>query len=325
MEDLLGFCFLTKNSKKIFIGLKGCSKVFKRTFIQNLEQWDKSIPLTILGPTGSGKTASVLKFLRENALSEVLLVSLDSVAAYKELNIGSSKPLGSDREDFDWLGLDLVSIDSKMKVSTMRDMISADLLEAQKNKRPLVFVGGTHFYERFIIEGAAPGEASDPDFQSELLKRGRESVLEELLAIDTRWSQFLHPNDEYRIFRYADLVLRQGHSYEELKGETSKNSMFKEVQTLVLECGVSALRQRLEKRIQEMFHQGWLEECQDLLKRFPLESPGFQSIGYREIVDHLSSAKIMEGTALEELKESIFIRHRQLAKQQRTWLKKLSG
>jgi tRNA dimethylallyltransferase len=68
-----------------------------------------------------------------------------------------------------------------------------------------------------------------------------------------------------------------------------------------------------------MFEAGWLEEVQVLLRSFPATAPGLQTIGYVEIVEFLVHQKI----TLTELKEKILIRHRQLAKQQRTWLRSL--
>jgi tRNA dimethylallyltransferase len=294
-----------------------------RKFIRSIDEWSQTVPLSVLGPTGSGKTSTVISFCKKHSLNPYL-VSLDSVAAYTELNIGSSKPLGEERVSFEWLGLDLVPITEKINASIMKSAVLQGLVNLQSlhseqsSTLPPVFVGGTHFYERFILEGAAPGEASDRQFIKELESKGAEKVLEALRKVDPRWSEFLHLNDHFRIFRYADLVLRQGLSFDLLR-KGSDQALYPIVETLILEVEKDLLEVKLQKRIDQMFEAGWLGEVEVLLKSFSPVVPGLQSIGYVEVVEHLTQKKL----SFTELKEKILIRHRQLAKQQRTWLRSL--
>lgn len=288
----------------------------QRKFIRSIEEWSQSVPLSVLGPTGSGKTSTVLNFSKKLS-QKPLLVSLDSVAAYKELNIGSSKPTLEELSFFKWIGLDLVSINEKINASIMKSAVLAGLRNL--DSKALIFVGGTHFYERFILEGSAPGEASDFKFIKELEAQGAKKALEALIKVDSRWGDFLHLNDHFRIFRYGDLVLRQGLSYEVLR-RGSDQALYPVVETLILDVEKDLLEEKLKKRIDQMFEAGWLQEVELLLKVFPAHSPGFQTIGYVEVVEYLTQKKI----SFTDLKEKILIRHRQLAKQQRTWLRSLT-
>ncbi|MEZ4815107.1 MAG: tRNA (adenosine(37)-N6)-dimethylallyltransferase MiaA [Bdellovibrionota bacterium] len=292
----------------------------KRKFLKNIEEWSLEKPLSIVGATGSGKTSTLLSFLRSTSLRPLLL-SLDSVAAYKELDIGSSKPLGSDLSDFAWQGLSFVSPTEAMNATRMRDEVLPFINQAIAKNDPMVFVGGTHFYERFILEGPAPGKASSPEFLAELAKTGVVAVYEKLLQQDKRWSNHLHVNDEYRVFRYADLVLRQGLCYEELKAG-SESPLFPEVECLILNSEKESLEPKLKKRIAEMFALGWIEETRNILTKYGAKAPALQSVGYAEIVEFLTNKPSEQD--FTQLQEAIFIRHRQLAKQQRTWLRKLA-
>lgn len=291
----------------------------KRIFLDRIEDWSQTRPLSIVGATGSGKTSTLLTYLRKQKLSP-LLVSLDSVAAYKELDIGSSKPLGKDFSDFNWCGLSFVSPLESMNALRMKEEIVPTIMRAQQEKNPIVFVGGTHFYERFILEGAAPGGASDESFLRDLQARGKDNVYEELRQCDSRWAEFLHVNDEYRIFRYGDLVLRQGLDYDTLRAG-SETPLFPEIETLVLNSEKETLEPKLKIRIQEMIDLGWIEETRALLSKYGNKAPALSTIGYAEIVAYLQSGERTQDKA--QLIESVLIRHRQLAKQQRTWLRKL--
>lgn len=292
----------------------------KRIFLKSIEDWSLTRPLSIVGATGSGKTSTLLSYLRKNSV-DALLVSLDSVSAYKELDIGSSKPLGKDFSDFDWCGLSFASPTIAMNASLMRDEVLPRVQEAIKAKRPIVFIGGTHFYERFILEGAAPGAASDPEFLKILEEKGREKVHKELSQLDARWGTFLHINDEYRIFRYGDLVLRQGLDYATLRGG-SNAPLFPELESLVLDSDKELLEPKLKKRIQEMLGAGWIEETKNLISKYGTDIPALKTIGYAEILEFLTKEEPLD---LRQLSDLILIRHRQLAKQQRTWLKKLQA
>ena len=296
----------------------------QRKFIRSIDEWSRTVPLSVLGPTGSGKTSTVISFCKKFSL-KACLVSLDSVAAYKELNLGSSKPLGDERVAFEWLGLDLVSVSEKINASIMKSAVLKGLesfqafRNVQSSSLPPIFVGGTHFYERFILEGAAPGEASDREFIKELESQGAQKTLEHLIKADSRWGEFLHLNDHFRIFRYGDLVLRQGLSFDLLR-KGSDQALYPVVETLILEVEKDLLELKLRQRIDQMFDAGWIEEVEALLNSFSSASPGFQTIGYVEVVDYLTQKKL----SLTDLKEKILIRHRQLAKQQRTWLRSLN-
>ena len=80
-----------------------------RRKIDSFADWDSENEiLSVLGPTASGKTNLLLAFLERRSWKiRPLLISLDSVAVYRYLDIGSAKPLGRDRENWEWAGIDL--------------------------------------------------------------------------------------------------------------------------------------------------------------------------------------------------------------------------
>lgn len=288
-----------------------------RHFLNHIQEWNGKAALSILGATGSGKTSLLLDYLRNKkfAKEDLLLVSLDSVAAYTELNIGSAKVHGADRSDFDWIGLDLVTVDKPMNAALFRDAVLPTIQSAQKQNKKIIFAGGSHFYERFLVEGAAPGEASDAEFLESQKIRGAQAVRDELLSRDQRF-EWIHPNDSYRIFRYADLVLRQNLGYDEL--QTSVGALVSAVDTLVIDVDPAELDKRLAARIRKMLQDGWVPETKTLLDHYGPDVPGLQTIGYFEIKESLVG-KISPA----ELEEKILTRHHQLAKQQRSWLRSM--
>jgi tRNA dimethylallyltransferase len=290
-----------------------------RRLITRLEDWDQGRPLSILGPTGAGKTGLALDFVTKTFTNRKvpLLVSCDSVAVYQELDIGSAKPRGGERENFDWRGLDLVAPPAKLTAADFGRALQSDLAQAVAERRPLILVGGSHFYEQMLTQGAAPGEASDKDYQESLESLKSEEILAQLLARDTRWAR-LHVNDRYRLTRFADLVLRQGLGFDELQ-DGRKPTLFAEVDTLIVGLEKDQENEkRLAKRIEQMLADGWIEETRGLLAKYGGTAPGLLTVGYREILEHLQG-----NLAASQIPEALLISHRQLAKKQRTWLRRL--
>jgi tRNA dimethylallyltransferase len=300
----------------------------QRLFLNSINEWnsDDSV-LSVLGPTASGKTSTVLNFVKERFSSHLktpLLVSLDAVAVYEKLDIGSAKPINLDREDFDWEGLDLASPSKNFTAADFVRAVSLKLNLAMDAKRPIILVGGSHFYEKMLVEGSAPGEASDPEFMKSLEKLSNEFLHQQLKDKDFRWAERVHLNDRYRLTRFTDLVFRQNLCWEDLfEQKKDGGGIFQKIQkvnTLIL--GLEKKdhdQERILKRIHQMLEAGWIEEVQSLIEEFSLSAPALRSVGYREIVDYLVHKKV----SLKDLAQWIATSHRQLAKKQRTWLRGL--
>jgi tRNA dimethylallyltransferase len=200
------------------------------------------------------------------------------------------------------------------------------LIEALKSSRPVILVGGSGFYERALVEGISPGEPSDPVFQKSLEEFSNEELHARLLRNDVRWGEKIFPNDRYRVTRYLDLVERQALSWSTLKGPKLRNrelaKIWKQTSTLVLKADVDRklFKAPLAARIDQMFDEGWIEEVQCLLKNFPPECPGLQSIGYRELCAGLANP---QSDDFDAIKSDILHSHLHYVKKQQTWLRPL--
>ncbi|HVJ63976.1 MAG TPA: tRNA (adenosine(37)-N6)-dimethylallyltransferase MiaA [Bdellovibrionota bacterium] len=276
--------------------------------------------MSIVGPTGSGKTRTALQLADELGRDRTLLVSVDSVALYRELDVGSAKPLGDEREGYEWTGLDWLELSDVATSSKFVERVLPIIEAALHNKKHVILVGGSHFYERSLAIGRMPGEASDPIYQSMLSDQSNETLHARLLGFDKRFGEKILLPDRYRITRYLDLVERQGLGYEDLLSPHDRRP-WRTVYTFATHANEDlALRTaQLKLRVESMFKRGWVEEISALLERGadPL-SPGLQTIGYRDV-----SLYVRGVLSFEETFERVLISHRQLAKVQRTWVRGL--
>ena len=213
------------------------------------------------------------------------------MAVYSELDIGTAKPGKEELEVFDWAGINLCSIETKMTAAEFMREVKPKILEALKEKRPVILVGGSHFYERALVEGMGPGGASSPEFQEELEKKSTVDLYQELLSVDERFKDKIDPEDRYRTLRHLDLTKRQGLSFDDIVATQPENPDWAETTTLLcgLEFDKEDFYKKLSSRIEAMLAEGWVEEVKALLEKgFAPDNSALQSVGYREVVAHLN-------------------------------------
>lgn len=293
--------------------------------MKSYESWTGEGLLSILGPTGSGKTQAALEIAQKLKTRNPILVSLDSVAIYEGLDIGSAKPSVEELKNFEWLGINLIKIDQKISAPEFCRRIQSGITTALSQNRPVVCVGGSHFYEKAFIEGSKPGGPTPTEEVDKLKLVANDSLWEKLCTCDKRWADKVNINDRYRLVRFFDLVVRQNFSYDDLMGN-DKTMHYLPANTHIFRCALGMQRERsefqefLKSRIEKMWKSGWVAEIKRLLDQgFSKESPGLQSVGYREVLQFISG-EMSESQTLEK----ILISHMQLAKKQRTWIRGLT-
>ena len=274
--------------------------------------------VVILGPTGVGKSdVAVEVALRIDG--EV--VNADSQLVYRHLDIGTAKPTAEIRSTIPHHLIDVVDPDGEFHAARYRDL-ALQAIEAisLRGKRAIV-CGGTGLYLRALVQGlfAGPGKNADirKRLEEEAEKKGSNILYERLREVDPEATQWIHPNDLYRIVRALEVFELTG------KGISfwHKAHGFVESAFDVLKIGLNRERQELydliNRRCDEMIARGFVEEVKLLEERgYSLDLPALQSVGYRQIGMYLrGQLSLDEGVT--------FIKRdtRHLAKRQLTWFR----
>ena len=284
---------------------------------------NKTHVIIIFAPTASGKTALMRELFASSGSHFILnnraeVISADSMAVYKELDIGTAKP---DTEFCRLIPHHLINMtDYKTQFSVADFINSADFCAQEiwsRGKVPVV-AGGTGFYIRSFLLGLPETPESDPVLRNNLKERvkseGREKLYAELLQKDSESAKKIHPNDEYRILRALEVYYLTGkpRSSFMLSDDFRKEYDFCPV---FLEPQRDLLFRRIKERVDEMFESGLEREVKNLIENGArAEDPGMQAIGYREFFLNENP---------DEIKKMIVHNSCKYAKKQYTYLRDL--
>ena len=278
--------------------------------------------LVIFAPTASGKTALTRELFSPAGSHFILkaeVISADSQAVYKGMDIGTAKPEPSFCKEIPHHMIDLVSPDCQFSVSDFverADILCRDIY--QRGKLPLV-CGGTGFYIRNFLFGLPSTPKSDEKIRNQLKERiekeGNQVLYEELCRIDPESASKIHVNDAYRICRALEVFYTTGKKRSESQLSVKLRDIY-DFCFIVLEPERELLFERIRKRVDLMFEDGLRGEVENLIKAgYTKESPGMKAIGYSEFFDQ--SLNCDE----EKIREAIKHHSCKYAKKQYTYIR----
>ncbi|CAM4269802.1 tRNA (adenosine(37)-N6)-dimethylallyltransferase MiaA [Erysipelothrix aquatica] len=268
--------------------------------------------VVIAGVTASGKTKMGVA-LAHRFNGEI--ISADSVAVYRELNIGSAKPSMEEREGIIHHLIDVTSIEEPYHVAQFqKDARAAIAAIHAKGKLPII-VGGTGLYINALVNDYR-FEEEVPDVKDSFEGIDDDTLYQMLQERDSEAAQSVHPNNRKRIVRTLNM-LQDGKTKTEIH-ENQKNVALFDACIFFLQTDRVVLYERINKRVDMMMAQGLESEVSCLLHHNPklFELQALQAIGYREFepfFNHEISAEARD--------ELIKRNTRRFAKRQITWFK----
>ena len=277
--------------------------------------------VVILGPTGSGKTALSLS-LAEQFCGEI--VNCDSLAMYREFEIGTAKPTPAQRKQVPHHLLDMVDPGSFMTAGEYARQARQVLLELKTRGLLPIVVGGTGLYLRALLEGLFPGPERSEGLRERLRARAAEhgsSHLHRILSkLDPLGAAKIHANDVPKMVRAIEVCLASRQPMSELWKQGQEPLHGFRILRIGLDPERPALYERINRRAQQMFDQGLVGETAGLLEKHGDAAQPLHSLGYRQAVQLLKS-EIDRETAVKAAQQA----HRNYAKRQMTWFRREPG
>jgi tRNA dimethylallyltransferase len=274
--------------------------------------------VALLGPTGSGKTALSLA-LAERFRGEI--VSCDSVAVYRDMELGTAKPSLAERRRLPHHLIDILPPDRFCTAGDYsrlaRETVSAI---AARGHLPIV-TGGTGLYLRALLDGLFAGPQRSQDLRDRLRRsaesHGPEWLHRILRRLDPAAARRIHANDHPKLIRAIEVCIAAGKPLTEAWTEGREALTGFRILRIGLDPPRAALYARLDARATQMFADGLVAETRSLIGRYGDAPRAFDALGYRQARSVLRGA-MTEPDAVAATRQA----HRNYAKRQLTWFRR---
>ena len=276
-------------------------------------------PLIVLaGATASGKSTLAIR-LAEEFQGEI--VSCDSVAVYRGMDIGTAKPSHEDRALVPHHMIDIAWPDEPCTAGDYsRGAREAIAGITERGRLPIVS-GGTGLYLRALIDGLFPAPPRHNDVRDRLRRigeqRGSQWLHRILTKLDARAAKAIHRNDVPKLVRAIEVSLSARTPLTELWQEGRNTLTGYRILRLGLDPPRARLYDRINTRAAAMFERGLVEETARLVERYGYRCRPLTSLGYAQASSVLRGECTRE-EAISRARQG----HRNYAKRQGTWFRR---
>ena len=274
--------------------------------------------VVILGPTASGKTTLSIA-LAQKFHGEI--VNCDSVAMYREFDVGTAKPSPKEQAQVPHHLFDFVDPLQEMTAGEYARQARQVIAEISARGHLPIVVGGTGLYLRALLEGLFAGPQRSEELRERLrgraADRGSAYLHRILRRLDPPSADKIHANDAPKVIRAIEVCLASRQKMSEMwQGGRDPLTGFR-ILRLGLDPDRVLLYQRINHRALNMFEAGLLEETKALLGKYGVKARPLSSLGYKQAVQFLRGELTLE-QAIQAAQQG----HRNYAKRQMTWFRR---
>jgi tRNA dimethylallyltransferase len=273
----------------------------------------------VTGPTASGKTALALELAVRHGLE---ILSMDSMAVYRRMDVGTAKPSAAERLRVAHHLIDLVEPHETFDTARWCDAAAGALADVQQRGRGALFVGGTPLYLMAFFKGMMQGPAADPALRAELEAReaaepGR--LHAELQQLDPEAASRIHRRDLRRLVRAHEVLRLTGLPISSQQHHFARSDWQRPCRIVAVQRSRDELHERVKARTEWMLDHGLLDETEAIERSGGFSQTAGGAIGYAECRDFLRG-RYKDRT---ELRNRIRRNTHQLIRRQSTWLRRL--
>jgi tRNA dimethylallyltransferase len=269
--------------------------------------------LIISGPTATGKTALAIKLAKK---FNGVLISADSRQIYIGMDIGTGK---DKPKNIPIHLLDIITPDQTFSVAQYQRLVFPLIKKIQQHNKLPIIVGGTGQYIDSIINPNKPTYSIKPNkILRFFLNCFSTFHLQKLYSFLDQKSFVLLNNSEkhnpHRLIRKIEIKLSSKKNIAPIFQGGIKGGFLH----LSLTAPNNFLYSRIDARVQNRLNQGLLTEIKNLLKKYSWNSPGLNTLSYKEFKSYF-----FQKEPLSEAVTKWAYHEHGYARRQKTWFKKM--
>ena len=209
------------------------------------------------------------------------IISMDSMAIYRGMDIGTAKPSCELRDQIPHHLIDILDPTDVFSVSDYLVAAEECVNDIRTRGKEPLFVGGTPLYLKAMLRGMFEGPPADEEFRAEVAAEidrvGIEALHQRLQQVDPLSAEKLHPNDVRRVIRALEVYKATGEPISHMQMQFDEGRPADEAKVFVISWPRTELHERINDRVERMFDAGFVEEVRSLLwpKYFQLQERGF--------------------------------------------------
>jgi tRNA dimethylallyltransferase len=249
------------------------------------------------------------------------IVNCDSVAMYREFDIGTAKPSPFERMRAPHHLLDFLAPTVQFTAGEYGRQARQILNEIKGRGHLSIVVGGTGLYLRALLEGLFPGPQRSEDLRNRLRElentRGSKYLHHVLQRLDRAAAEKIHANDTAKLIRAIEVCLTSREKMTDMWQQSREPLRGFRILRLGLDPDRQALYERINRRAQRMFAEGLVEETKNLLEKYGPQAGPLGSLGYKQAAQFLRGQLTYQDSVTAAQQG-----HRNYAKRQMTWFRR---
>lgn len=262
--------------------------------------------VVIVGPTASGKTALGIS-LAKKFNGEI--ISADSRTVYRGMDIGTAKPTHPHHL------IDVVDPDEEFTVVDWKKMAEEAIEDIVRRGKVPIVVGGTGLYVQALVDNLQiPAIQGVKRLRENFEKKSLDELVRLLRATDPTAVREIDLKNKRRVIRALEVATFTGESFW---GQRKKGAQKYDALILGIDVPRAELYRRIDERVDEQIRAGFVEEVQQLLKKYSSDLSSMSGIGYGELTSYLQKK-----TTLPEAAQRIKFRTHAYARRQMTWFRR---
>lgn len=266
----------------------------------------------LLGPTAVGKTALSIKIAK---LLGSPIINCDSRQIYKDMSIGTAAPTEEQLAEVKHYFVKILELQQYYSAAQYEEDAINLIGQLSSTHNNLLLSGGSMMYIDAVCNGIDDIPTVAPEIREELKERlhteGLEKLRNELRLLDPEYYNIVDLKNPKRIVHALEICYTSGKTYTSFRIRKKKERPFQIIK-IGLRRERNELFERINKRVDMMMEEGWLEETKSLYPHRQLNA--LNTVGYKELFKYFDGTWELD-FAIEKIKKNT----RDYAKKQMTW------